>query len=89
MSPAEAGAATVTVICLAVLAAYRILCRLLDRHIRARRQERAELADWQARAAQAARDVDAARAARDLTTCKAIWAQPAIPDHARRTEEDR
>lgn len=36
MSPAEAGAATVTVICVAVIAAYRYLCWLLDRHIRRR-----------------------------------------------------
>lgn len=91
MSPAEAGAATVTVICVAVIAAYRTLCRLLDRHIRARRQERAALAQWQARAAQVARDVDAARAASDLAKCQAIWAatQHDIPHQTRRTEEDQ
>ena len=82
MSPAEAGATTVTVICVAVIAAYRILCWLLDRHIRARRQQRLDLATWQARAAQAARD---------LAACRAIW--PAAPTHiphqTRRTEEDQ
>ncbi|MFJ8016189.1 hypothetical protein [Streptomyces sp. NPDC096339] len=91
MSPAEAGATTVLVICVAVLAAYRYLCWLLDRHIRARRQQRLDLAAWQARAAQAARDVNAARAARDLAACRAIWpdAPTRIPNQTRRTEDDR
>ncbi|MFF4644916.1 hypothetical protein [Streptomyces sp. NPDC001389] len=89
MSPDEAAAATLTVIVVAVIAAYRILCWLLDRHIRTRRKERAELALWEARAKQAAADLDAARAARDLKTCLAIWnATPHdIPHQTRRTEE--
>ncbi|MFI8499410.1 hypothetical protein ACIGFK_13075 [Streptomyces sp. NPDC085524] len=91
MSPAEAGSVTVTVICVAVIAAYRILCWRLDRHIRARRQQRLDLAAWQSHAAQAARDVDAARAARDLAECIAIWnaTQHDIPHQTRRTEEDQ
>ncbi|MFE2326086.1 hypothetical protein ACFXD5_19525 [Streptomyces sp. NPDC059385] len=91
MSPAEAGATTVTVICVAVIAAYRYLCWLLDRHIRQRRQERLDLAAWQARAAQAARDANAFRAARDLAECIAIWNRTPhdIPHQTRRTEEDQ
>jgi len=99
VSPAEAGAATVTAICLAVLAAYRILCWLLDRNIRARRDENRELDQWQQTAADAARrseadvqaDLAKARAALDLTTCLAIWqaTQHDIPHQTRRTEDNQ
>lgn len=91
MSPAEAAAATVAVITVGVIALYRFLCWQLDRHIRTRQQERAELARWQDRAAQAAADLDAARSARDLKTCLAIWNTTPhdIPHQTRRTEEDQ
>jgi len=87
------------VICLAVLAAYRILCWLLDRHIRARRDENRELDQWQQTTADAARrseadvqrDIAKARAALDLATCRAIWpdAPTRITHQTRRTEEDQ
>lgn len=64
MSPDDKAAVVLIGICVGILAAYRALCWLLDRRIRAR---------WQDRARQAAADVDAVRAARDLTECKAIW----------------
>jgi recombinational DNA repair ATPase RecF len=92
MSPAEAAAATVTVICVAVIAAYRTLCWLLDRHLRARRAERAELAQWQARAAEVAADVETARRQREIAQLEA-WLQLSphrkIPHQTRRTEEDQ
>ncbi|MFJ8208159.1 hypothetical protein [Streptomyces sp. NPDC096033] len=83
MSAAEAGAATVAVICVAVYAAYRILCWLLGRHIRARRAERAE----------AAAD-KAARRQQEIAQLEA-WLQlhphrkNTIPHQTRRTEEDQ
>ncbi|GAA3268055.1 hypothetical protein [Streptomyces lavendulae] len=92
MSPAEASAATLTVICVAVIAVYRILCWLLDRHIRARREERAELARWEAREKQAAADVEAARRQGEIAQLEAWLQLPnrpknVIPHH--RTEEDQ
>lgn len=97
MSPAEAGAVTLTVIVVAILAAYRILCWLLDRHIRARREENLELDRWQQTAADAVRrdeddvrrDLAKAKAALDLTTCLAIWdiTPHDIPHQTRRTED--
>jgi hypothetical protein len=63
VSPGEAAAATVIVICAAVYVAYRILCWLLDRSIRARREEDLELDRWQQTAADAARATHAADAA--------------------------
>ncbi|MFD5419436.1 hypothetical protein ACFWJT_15605 [Streptomyces sp. NPDC127069] len=94
MSPAEAAAATLTVIVVAILAAWRLLCWLLDRHLRARWQERAELALWQARAAEAARDGAEARRQREVAQLEA-WLQlrprpkNVIPHQTRRTEEDQ
>ncbi|KIF02233.1 hypothetical protein PL81_31195 [Streptomyces sp. RSD-27] len=94
MSPEEAAAAALTVIVGAVLAAWRLLCWLLDRHIRARWQERAELALWQARAAEAARDVAEAHRQQEIAQLDA-WLQlrprpkNTIPHQTRRTEEDQ
>ncbi|MGW6703560.1 hypothetical protein ACWGDE_01520 [Streptomyces sp. NPDC054956] len=102
MSPGEAAAVTVAVICAAVYVAYRILCWLLDRSIRARREENLELDRWQQTAYDAARrneddvrrDLAKAKAALDLTTCLAIWniTPHDIPHQTRktrRTEEDQ
>jgi hypothetical protein len=90
MSPAEAGAATVTVICVAVIAAYRTLCWLLDRHVRKLRARRTQLE----------RDLARYKAWRHTA---AVEQQPGdpysddrinaelcfIPHQTRRTEEDQ
>lgn len=97
MSPAEASAATLTVICGAILAAYRILCWLLDRHIRARSEARRWQQTTSARRTSTEADA-AAREARalveqhvtDLKFARIIAAEfPTIPHQTRRTEEDQ
>jgi hypothetical protein len=100
MSPSEAGAATLTVIILAILAAYRILCWLLDRHIRARREVRRwqQTTSTRRTRADVEADLAAAREARQLVEqhafdqefARIIAAEfPTIPHQTRRTEEDQ
>lgn len=95
MSPWEAvGACIATAIGLYLIGSW-----LLDRSIRARREEDLEIDRWQRTARNAARrnetkvrsDLAKARAALDLTTCQAIWniTQHDVPHQTRRTEEDQ